>query len=89
MAGRQICAQLNGHIAAGQGHDRRTGQRQRGHDDVTDEVDAGGQPGMGLAIGVERRLLRFQRIEAEKAAEVERKVQHDERDNGGKDGEFA
>jgi hypothetical protein len=44
---------------------------------------------MGLAIGVERSLLRLQRIEAEKAAEVEREIQRDDHSDDDHDQQFA
>jgi hypothetical protein len=61
--------------AAGQGHHRRSGQRQGGHCDVNEEEDAGGEPGMGLAVGLDRSLLRLERVEAEVSAEVEREIE--------------
>jgi hypothetical protein len=72
---------------AGQGHHRRARQGQRGHRDV--EVHAGGQPGMGLAIGIKRHLLGLQRIEAEVTPQIQSNIKRHKHGNGDNDKQFT
>ncbi len=62
---------------AGQRHQRRAGQRQRGDRHVDREVKRGRQPRLLRAKRLDGRLLRLQRIEAQVAAEVEGEEQPD------------
>jgi hypothetical protein len=57
---QQRAPQQAEHRAAGQRHDRRAGQRQRGDGDVDGEEDRRRQPGVGDAVGLDRRLLRLE-----------------------------
>ena len=57
--------------AAGQRHDRRTGQRQRRHDDVDREEHRGRPPGRGIDLFGQHALLRLEPGQIEEAAEIE------------------
>ena len=59
------------HRAARQGHDGGARQRQAGDGDVNQKENASGQRRLGAAIGFDNRLLAFNGVQTEEAAQIE------------------
>ncbi|MNY21942.1 hypothetical protein D3C86_1555230 [compost metagenome] len=75
--------------AAQQGHQDRAGQRQGGDRDIGEEEQPGRLPGIARDLGIERRLLRLERVQVEVLTQVEDQKAAEQGQDQAQQGEFA